>query len=313
MKNYRFVISPRRTDDPRSAGYLADAHALGLTSVSGLRCHDLYFIEGQLSEADLQRLAVELLSDPVTQDYAYTCLTDQAAPSSASGVVEVALRPGVTDPVAEQIVRGARELGIAGVERASTGLRFEIVVEGKNKEIHHREHGEHREEENQEIYRGERRERGDEEEKQEINHGDTETQRYFENNSSVLNLLAKRLLANAVIQRYAIGEIEPVFPHPAEASGNVESLPVCDLDEAGLLALSRERRAALDLAEMQAIQGYFRREEREPSDVEIETIAQTWSEHCGHKTFKARITLTGPSSPSPNDPFPLKGEGQVKG
>ena len=163
MKNYRFVISPRRTDDPRSAGYLADAHALGLTSVSGLRCHDLYFIEGapaagELSQADLQRLAVELLSDPVTQDYAFTCQTDQAVSSSASSVVEVALRPGVTDPVAEQIVRGARELGISGVERASTGLRFEIVVEGKNKEVHHGEHGEPREEENQEIYRGERRE-----------------------------------------------------------------------------------------------------------------------------------------------------------
>ena len=76
--------------------------------------------------------------------------------------------------------------------------------------------------------------------------------------------MAKRLLANTVIQRYAIGEIEPVFPHPAEASGE-RGIPACgDLDEAGLLALSQERRAALDLAEMQAIQGYFRGEEREP-------------------------------------------------
>jgi phosphoribosylformylglycinamidine (FGAM) synthase PurS component len=102
MKNYRFVVSPRRPDDPRSAAYLADAHALGLTSVSGLRCHDLYFIEGQLSEADLERLAVELLSDPVTQEYRYMCLTDQAATPATAGVVEVALRPGVTDPVASR-------------------------------------------------------------------------------------------------------------------------------------------------------------------------------------------------------------------
>jgi len=259
MKNYRFVVSPRRADDPRSAAYLADAHALGLTSVAGLRCHDLYFIEGQLSEADLQRLAVELLSDPVTQEYAYMCLTDQAERPPAPGVVEVALRPGVTDAVAEQIVRGARQLGIggrrryrsplpksgltggpAGVERASTGLRFEIKVD---------------------------------------------------DNTPVLHLLAKRLLANAVIQRYAIGEIEPVFPHPAEASGNVEILAVRGLDDAGLLALSRDRRAALDLAEMQAFQGYFHAEGRDPTDVELETIAQTWSEHCGHKTFKARIQV----------------------
>ncbi len=39
-------------------------------------------------------------------------------------MVEVALRPGVTDPVADEIVRAAHELGIPGVERASTGFRY---------------------------------------------------------------------------------------------------------------------------------------------------------------------------------------------
>jgi phosphoribosylformylglycinamidine (FGAM) synthase-like enzyme/phosphoribosylformylglycinamidine (FGAM) synthase PurS component len=255
MENYRFVISPRRTDDPRSAVYLADAHALGLDAVTRLRCHDLYFIEGQLSQADLERLAVELLSDPVTQRYTFTRLTSQAVLPPASGVVEVALRPGVTDPVAEQIVRGARLLGIAGVARASTGLRFEIDVD-----------------------------------------------------IPVLHLMAKRLLANAVIQRYAIGEIEPVFPHPAEASGHTATLPVCGVDDAGLQALSRARRAALDLAEMQAIQAYFRTEEREPTDVEIETIAQTWSEHCVHKTFKAKVSIT-PRPQFPDDSSSRRGRG----
>jgi phosphoribosylformylglycinamidine synthase len=314
MNHYRFVISPRRLDDPRSAGYLADAHALGLAAVRSLRCHDLYFIEGapaagELSPADLQRLAVELLCDPVTQTARSEQLSATRKPPAIDtqkpAIVEVALRPGVTDPVAEQIVRGARELGIAGVNRASTGLRFEIVVEGEKEEVHHREHGEHREGENKEIYRGER---GEEESgKPGINPGDTGSTVISEGQNTpglnvsvvgsstditpTLHLLAKRLLANAVIQRYAIGEIEPGFPHSAQASGKVDTLPVCDQDPAGLLAVSHDRRAALDLAEMQAIQGYFRREEREPSDVEIETIAQTWSEHCGHKTFKAWIQV----------------------
>jgi phosphoribosylformylglycinamidine synthase II len=279
MENYRFVISPRRTDDPRSAAYLADAHALGLTAVTGLRCHDLYFIEGQLTQADLERLAVELLSDPVTQRYTFTCLTNGATLPPASGVVEVALRPGVTDPVAEQIVRGARLLGIAGVARASTGLRFEIDVDY-----------------------------------QKTNHGDTETQRFSIVITPILHLMAKRLLANAVIQRYAIGEIEPVFPHPAEASGYTETLPVCGTDDAGLQALSRVRRAALDLAEMQAIRTYFRTEEREPTDVEIETIAQTWSEHCGHKTFKAKISLTSsPLERGESSEARFKDEGEING
>jgi phosphoribosylformylglycinamidine (FGAM) synthase-like enzyme len=45
---------------------------------------------------------------------------------------------------------------------------------------------------------------------------------------------------------------------------------------------------------MQAVQAYFRLEEREPTDVELEMIAQTWSEHCVHKTFRAKIDYTGP-------------------
>ncbi|MEM5776472.1 MAG: AIR synthase-related protein, partial [Anaerolineaceae bacterium] len=63
------------------------------------------------------------------------------------------------------------------------------------------------------------------------------------------------------------------------------------MDDAALLALSQERRAALNLEEMQAIRAYCRQENRDLTDVEFEMIAQTWSEHCVHKTFKARIEL----------------------
>ncbi len=45
------------------------------------------------------------------------------------GTIEVALRPGVTDPAAEQIVRAARMIGITNINAASTGLRF--FVKGK--------------------------------------------------------------------------------------------------------------------------------------------------------------------------------------
>jgi phosphoribosylformylglycinamidine synthase len=60
-----------------------------------------------------------------------------------------------------------------------------------------------------------------------------------------------------------------------------------EADDATLLRLSKEGMLSLTLEEMKAIQTYFRRENRDPSDCELETIAQTWSEHCGHKTFKA--------------------------
>ncbi|MHB9032949.1 MAG: phosphoribosylformylglycinamidine synthase subunit PurL, partial [Anaerolineae bacterium] len=56
--------------------------------------------------------------------------------------------------------------------------------------------------------------------------------------------------------------------------------------------LSRERLLSLDLAEMHAVQAYFQQEGRAPTDVELESIAQTWSEHCVHKTFKGIVDYT---------------------
>jgi phosphoribosylformylglycinamidine synthase len=47
----------------------------------------------------------------------------------------------------------------------------------------------------------------------------------------------------------------------------------------------------LSLAEMKAVQAYFREKGREPTDVELETIAQTWSEHCVHKTLKSAVEV----------------------
>lgn len=46
---------------------------------------------------------------------------------------------------------------------------------------------------------------------------------------------------------------------------------------------------ALTLQEMQTIKDYFRKEGRNPTDVELESIAQTWSEHCSHKIFASPI------------------------
>ena len=93
------------------------------------------------------------------------------------------------------------------------------------------------------------------------------------------------------------GQLDPIFPQEAQATGQIEVIPIRDLDSETLLGLSGSRRAALDLAEMQAIQAHFTREGRDPTDVEFETIAQTWSEHCVHKTFNAHISIRGSSTP----------------
>jgi len=56
-----------------------------------------------------------------------------------------------------------------------------------------------------------------------------------------------------------------------------------------LLRISQESGLALNLDEMKAVKRYFSRKKRNPTDVELQTIGQTWSEHCYHKTFKGNI------------------------
>lgn len=63
--------------------------------------------------------------------------------------------------------------------------------------------------------------------------------------------------------------------------------------EQQLLEISREMGIGLNLQEMKAVQEYFKQRKRNPTDVELQTIGQTWSEHCFHKTFKGKITFDG--------------------
>jgi phosphoribosylformylglycinamidine synthase subunit PurSL len=104
--------------------------------------------------------------------------------------------------------------------------------------------------------------------------------------------LARQLLCNETVQHYSLGPITPAFTQDAPASDLVETIPLTGLDDEALLALSRNRLLALDLHEMHAIQEYYLEAGREPTDVELETLAQTWSEHCVHKTFRAQIDFT---------------------
>jgi phosphoribosylformylglycinamidine synthase II len=105
--------------------------------------------------------------------------------------------------------------------------------------------------------------------------------------------VARGLLANDIIQYYALGPLVPhVGERPKKPTLRAVPVPIRDLDDDALLAMSRERLLSLDLREMRTIQDYFGQEGREPTDVELESLAQTWSEHCVHKTFKGIIDYT---------------------
>ena len=59
-----------------------------------------------------------------------------------------------------------------------------------------------------------------------------------------------------------------------------------------LLDISRQWQLSLSAIEMETIQAHFKTLGREPTDVELETVAQTWSEHCSHKTLAGRINYS---------------------
>jgi phosphoribosylformylglycinamidine synthase len=109
----------------------------------------------------------------------------------------------------------------------------------------------------------------------------------------VLRLIAKRLLVNESIETGHFETFTPAeFPHGHSYNFQLVHVPIRELSDDGLLDLSRKGHLFLDLREMQAIQNYFRTLGRDPTDVELETLAQTWSEHCVHKTLKATVEFT---------------------
>lgn len=66
-------------------------------------------------------------------------------------------------------------------------------------------------------------------------------------------------------------------------------LKISDLDGDKLLELSQFMHLSLSKEDMLAVQEIYKGWDREPTDVELEVIAQTWSEHCKHRIFGANI------------------------
>ncbi len=105
-----------------------------------------------------------------------------------------------------------------------------------------------------------------------------------------LGPVCSKILANDSIEHVVLGPLEMdriQLGAPYEFV-RVE-VPVRNLNDPQLMQLSRAGQLYLTQVEMQTIQAHFRALERDPTDIELETIAQTWSEHCSHKTLAGRI------------------------
>lgn len=119
------------------------------------------------------------------------------------------------------------------------------------------------------------------------------------NSAAELEVIASRLLANGCIENFFIHGLgrndclPDAFPTPPTRSFRVKHIAVRDLSDDELTKLSRSGHLFLSLDEMRAIQRHFIELRREPTDLELETLAQTWSEHCVHKTLKSAIDYSG--------------------
>lgn len=112
--------------------------------------------------------------------------------------------------------------------------------------------------------------------------------------SPKLELLLHRVLANDTIEQVVRGPLTLAHLTPGTPyQFRLVVIPLRHLDDSALDDLSRQGQLSLNLAEMRAIQTHYRTLGREPVDVELETLAQTWSEHCSHKTLKGPIDFNG--------------------
>jgi phosphoribosylformylglycinamidine synthase len=207
------------------------------TSVGRMETARIFLIDTDASPAEVQRIAGELLADPVVERA--EMVRDRPVDTGRSRI-EVHLKPGVMDPVAASTEMAIRDMGLQ-VRGVRTGRLY--LIDG-------------------EVPRPE------------------------------LERIAGRVLANGVVESVHFEAFLPrEFPAGHEYQFKLRHASIRELTDEQLMKLSREGHLFLSLAEMKAIQTYYREQNREPTDIELETLAQTWSEHCVHKTLKSAVDL----------------------
>jgi phosphoribosylformylglycinamidine synthase len=236
MAQWRFeIFNKQNITDVQGKSVLHDIRELGFDSVSEVKFARVFIIDGEFDQAFAQRIASELLSDTVCEEY---CIGRRPSSGADSHIIEVHLKSGVTDPVARSVEAAIADMGV-NVEMVRTARKYEIFGQF-----------------------------GDEQ----------------------MELIQRRVLANDCIEDAVSGsQAEPPSPHTKPYEFRLTHIAIRGLDDDGLVKLSKDMDLFLDVKEMRQIQGYFKKLDREPTDIELETLAQTWSEHCVHKTLKSSV------------------------
>jgi phosphoribosylformylglycinamidine synthase len=108
------------------------------------------------------------------------------------------------------------------------------------------------------------------------------------------HFLANDCIETVYIQGFGRNDRLPAsFPAAPVASVARRTVAIRNLDGPQLATLSREAHLFLSIEELEAVRAYFVAAGRDPTDLELETLAQTWSEHCVHKTLKSDVEYRG--------------------
>ncbi|MHC4431228.1 MAG: phosphoribosylformylglycinamidine synthase subunit PurL [Planctomycetota bacterium] len=241
MKQWRFEVYSRSGfSDVHGQSVLEEIKELGISLVQAVQSAKVFLIEADFDEDFARRVARGLLADPVCEEY-YIGRSGPPAGLAKVTLIEVHLKSGVTDPVAESVMAAVADMGVK-VEHVRTARKYVLLGEIRQEEI---------------------------------------------------ETIAKKIISNDCIEDCVIGkEAEHPSPHLKPYEFEIVHWPICDLDDDELEALSKEKDLFLNLIEMQTIQKYYRELGREPTDIELETLAQTWSEHCVHKTLKSSVDMS---------------------
>ncbi|MDD3468947.1 MAG: phosphoribosylformylglycinamidine synthase subunit PurL [Thermoguttaceae bacterium] len=106
-----------------------------------------------------------------------------------------------------------------------------------------------------------------------------------------LKILATKALANDVIEQAVIGGLKiERLDVGVGYEFNKRIVAIRGMNDEQLIELSKHGQLYLSLTEMRTIRDWFAEQDRDPTDIELETVAQTWSEHCSHKTLAGRMT-----------------------
>ncbi len=107
------------------------------------------------------------------------------------------------------------------------------------------------------------------------------------------DVLCNKLLANDSIEQVVAGKLDLKEIQLGKDLGfNLTHVELIDADDNRLMELSRQWQLSLTLVEMQTVQAHYVALGKNPTDAELETIAQTWSEHCSHKTLAGKVSYT---------------------